>query len=135
MINTQTLQRAVTVAQQIESLQRELDAILGGGFSSSSSAPAKRGRKPKAFSFDAGPSLAAPQRKKRKLSAEAIEKIREGQRRRWAKVKGGKAAPKAEKPEAMKPAKKKSRMSPEGLQRIKDAQAKRWAAVRAKAKK
>ncbi len=127
---TKPWQRAVVIAQQIESLQRELDSILGGGFSSSS-APAKRGRKPKEISFAAEPVEAKPERKKRrKLSPAALEAIREGQRKRWAKAKGGKAAPKAEKPEADQPAKKgkKRKMSPEALERIREAQKKRWAA-------
>lgn len=69
-------------------------------------------------------------RQKRKLSPEAIRRIREGQQRRWVKVRG-EATPSA--PSASKPAKKKRRLSPEGRKAIQDALRRRWAQKRAEA--
>lgn len=110
MINTQSLKRAIVISEKLESLQAELNALLGSGFSSSTSSQGAKSRR-------GG---------RRKLSAEAREKIAAAQRRRWAKAKGGKAEPKPE-----KPAKKKRKMSAEGLARIKAAQKARWDKVRA----
>jgi len=65
---------------------------------------------------------------KRKLSPEALERIREGQRRRWAAAKGGSDAAPA------KSAKKaKRKLSPEGRKAIVAALKKRWAAKKAAA--
>jgi hypothetical protein len=62
-------------------------------------------------------------RKRRKLSAEALQRIREGQRRRWAKVRG--ASEQLPQP-APGPKKQKRRISPEGMKRIIAATKKRW---------
>jgi hypothetical protein len=65
---------------------------------------------------------------KRRLSPEALERIREGQRRRWAAARGGAAAAPA------KAAKKsKRKLSPEGRKAIVAALKKRWAAKKAAA--
>jgi hypothetical protein len=66
---------------------------------------------------------------KRKLSAEAIQRMREGQKRRWAKVKG-ESAPAAKAAPKSKP---KRRMSAAGRKAIAAAQKKRWAAKKAAA--
>jgi hypothetical protein len=85
MIDIKDLKRAIAISEKLESLRAELNSLLGLGFSSS--VPAKRGRKPKIINLEAESVPVAPTRKKRrKLSPEALEKIREGQRRRWAKV-------------------------------------------------
>jgi hypothetical protein len=65
---------------------------------------------------------------KRRLSPEALERIREGQRRRWAAARGGSAAAPAK---AAKKAKRK--LSPEGRKAIVAALKKRWAAKKAAA--
>lgn len=76
------LKRAIAIQEKLDALNGELSALLGD-WSSSGTGGKKRGRTSLAAS-----SLAKPVRKKRrKLSPEALEKIREGQRRRWAKVK------------------------------------------------
>lgn len=83
---------------------------------------------------DGGSSLprtpATTPREKRKLSPEAIRRIREGQQRRWAKVRG-EATPSA--PSASKPAKKKRRLSAEGRKAIQEALRRRWAQKRSEA--
>jgi len=63
---------------------------------------------------------------RRKFSAETVQRMREAQQRRWAKVKGksaSKAAPKASKP--------KRKLSAAGRKAIVDALKARWAAKRA----
>jgi hypothetical protein len=97
--------------QNIDAQIADLRSMLSG--SSASSAPStttKRG---------AG---------KRRLSPEALERIREGQRRRWAAARGGSAAAPAK---AAKKAKRK--LSPEGRKAIVAALKKRWAAKKAAA--
>lgn len=120
MPTIQELKRAVVLSEKIQELQRELDAVLGGSFSSSSG-PATSISKP----------AKGTRKGKRTMSPEAREKIAAAQRRRWklskAEAKGGKAAPVTGKSAKKR---KKSRMSPEGLAKIKAAQARRWAAYR-----
>lgn len=81
-INTLSLRRAISISEKLESLRAELKIVLGDW--SSSGTGKKRGR-------PALSAVAVKPRKKRKLSAEALEKIREGQRKRWAKFKKDKA--------------------------------------------
>jgi hypothetical protein len=63
--------------------------------------------------------------KGRKFSAEAKQKMREAQQRRWAKTRGETVSATEEAPAAAKP---KRRISEEGMQRIIAATKKRWAA-------
>jgi hypothetical protein len=94
--------------QNIDAQIAELRSMLSG--TSASSAPStKRGGA------------------KRRLSPEALERIREGQRRRWAAAKGGAAAP------AKAGKKPKRKLSPEGRKAIVAALKKRWAAKKAAA--
>jgi hypothetical protein len=114
------LKRAIDIAEQIEKLQSQLTALVGGSAPAVSSprtatsapAPAKRGK-----------------RGKRTMSPEARERIAAAQRARWAKSKGAKtpaAAPAAAK--AAKPAKKKGGLTPAGRARLAAAMKARWAA-------
>jgi hypothetical protein len=91
--------------QNVEAQIAELRAMLTG----TPAAPTKRGRT------------------KRKLSPEALERIREGQRRRWATAKGKAAAAPEEAP------KPKRKLSAAGRKAIVAALKKRWAAKRAAA--
>ena len=94
--------------QNIDAQIAELRALLTGT-PPASSATAKRGRT------------------KRKLSPEALERIREGQKRRWAAARGESAtAPE----QASKP---KRKLSAAGRRAIVAALKKRWAAKRAAA--
>jgi hypothetical protein len=97
--------------QHIDGQIAELRAMLNGGSSASNDSEA---RKPK-----------------RKVSAAALKRMREGQQRRWAKVRV-EATPAASEP---KPAKKKRKLSAAGRKAISEATKKRWAAKRAAAKK
>ena len=106
------LKRALAVSEQIEKLQGELAAILGGSQPSTpsqpaASKPAKAGR--------------------RTMSVEAREKIAAAARARWAKVKGTAPAA-AAKPAA--PAKKKGGLTPEGRAKLAASMKARWAARR-----
>lgn len=109
-ISIDTLKEAISIKEQIASLESRLHKILGGGaVPSPFSAPVKttKGR--------------------RKMSAAARAKISAAQKTRWAKAKGT-AAP-AITPAVAKPAKKsKRKLSPEGRARIVAALKKRWAA-------
>ena len=85
------LKRAITLTEKIDALKAELNSLLGGGdWSGSGSVQQVRGKRGRpSKNVDLGTESVEPpvKRKKRKLSPEALEKIREGQRRRWAKVK------------------------------------------------
>ena len=101
------LRKAADIQERIESLQNELNEILGGEVST--------------------PAQASEASKKRKFSAAAKARMRAAQQARWAKIKG--TAPEA------KPAKKaKRKMSAQGLANIRAGVEKRMAA-RAKALK
>jgi len=65
---------------------------------------------------------------RRHFSPEALQRMREAQQRRWAKVRGSSAAASAAKPKA------KRKMSAAGRKAIAEAQKKRWAAKKAAAK-
>ena len=95
------LRTAADIQERIESLQNELNEILGGEVST----PAQTTEAPK----------------KRKFSAAAKARMRAAQQARWAKIK--RAAPSA------KPAKKaKRKMSAQGLANIRAGVEKRMAA-------
>jgi hypothetical protein len=80
---------------------------------------------------------APAKRKKRKISPEALKRMREGQKRRWAKIRGesssepAKNAAPAKAP--VKMARPKRKISAAGLKAIAEAQKKRWAAKKAMA--
>ena len=97
------LKRAIAITEQIDALQSQLAAVLGG------SAPA-------------AVSAAAPaktRKGKRTVSPEARAKMAVAQRARWALRKGG-AAP------AAKPEKKKRGITPEGRAKLAAAMKARW---------
>lgn len=118
------LQRAVAIAEQIQTLEADLASILGDKVSPPAPASAK------------APAKKAP-RGKRTLSPEARERIAEAQRARWAKSKGAAAsAPAAAaKPAAKVKGKKKSKrkISPEAREKMAAAAKRRWAKVKANA--
>ena len=113
------LKRAVQIAEQIQSLEREIAAILGGetkgNESKGESSPVGNGR-----------------RKRRAMSPEARERIAQAQRNRWAKSKGsdgggeGEAAADEGSKAEGKPRRKRT-MSPEARAKIAEATRKRWA--------
>lgn len=70
-ISLETLKRAAEIRQQIIDLESELDSLL-----SSKSAGKKKSSK-----------RAKKKAARRKLSPEAIQRIKDAQKRRWAKVK------------------------------------------------
>jgi hypothetical protein len=82
--------------------------------------------------LNGGPSAAAPEPKARKprrrLSPEALQRMREGQQRRWAKVRGESTTPSEVAPKASKP---KRKLSAAGKAAIVAALKKRWAAKKA----
>src|ERR1035438_4700453 len=92
--------------QNIDAKIAELRAMLTGT-PEASAVPTKRGRT------------------KRKMSPEAIERIREGQKRRWAAAKGQSAAA------PVKASKPKRKLSEAGRKAIVAALKKRWAARKA----
>jgi hypothetical protein len=99
-ITPQQLRRAADIQEKIQSLQQELNQILGGEISTAEPTEAPR---------------------KYKFSAAARAKMRAAQKARWAAIKG--TAPTTE------PApKKKSKMSAQGLANIRAGVAKRMAA-------
>ena len=102
-ISIQALKEAISIKEEISTLEARLNKILAGGelpFPLTSPSSAKTSRK--------------------KMSAAARARIGAAQKARWAKIKG--TAPVA------KAGKKKGGLSPEGRARIIAAQKKRWAA-------
>ena len=103
------LKRAITISEQIESLQSQLASILGGSAPLVGSAPAPTARKVR--------------KGKRTVSPEARAKMAAAQKARWAKKKGGEAP-------AAKPAKRKGGLTPEGRAKLAAAMKARWDARR-----
>ena len=96
------LRRIISIKEQIETLQTELDAFGGETGNAAVGEPIKRGR--------------------RRMSASARRKIGLAQKARWAKVKGS---------EVVSAAPKRRRMSAAGRARIAAAAKARWAKFRA----
>jgi hypothetical protein len=104
------LQRAIQISEQIDKLNAELEALLGGAWVSSGKSAVD---------------VVVPEgRKKGGMSAAGRAKIAAAQRTRWAKVKGEKTEPVAGEPKAKK---KKRKMSAEGRAKIVAAVKARWA--------
>lgn len=95
------LRRALRIAGQIEKLEAQMGAILGGGLGNLA--------------------LAATGKPRRKMSAAARAKIAAAQRARWAKAKGGKT----------KGGRKRGKLSAAGRAAIVAAQKARWAKIKA----
>ncbi|HEY3856450.1 MAG TPA: hypothetical protein VGO67_18860 [Verrucomicrobiae bacterium] len=95
------LRRIISIKEQIETLQTELEAFGGETGNGAVGEPIKRGR--------------------RRMSASARRKIGLAQKARWAKVKGIEVAPVA---------RKRRRMSAAGRARIAAAAKARWAKFR-----
>jgi len=76
-ISADNLRRAASIKDKIESLQSELDAILGGGTEVGNGRASSK-------SIGRG-------KKRLKMSAAARAKIAAAQRARWAKAKAGKS--------------------------------------------
>lgn len=104
------LKRGLEIAEKIAALEAEMNGLFQG----------------KAVARTAIAHSAAPKRGgRRALSPEAIARIRAGQKRRWAKVKGTNA------PVAAKvPAKKKGGLTAAGRAKLAAAMKKRWAAAK-----
>jgi hypothetical protein len=97
------LRKAADIQEKIQSLQNELNEILGGEVPT----PAQATK---------------PGKKRGKVSAAGRARMRAAQIARWAKIKGTAASTTPE----QKP-KKKSKMSAQGLANIRAAQKARWA--------
>jgi hypothetical protein len=114
------LKRAITIKEQIESLESELASVLG---TTPAPAPAP------AVASAVAP---APAKKKKVMSPAARAKIGAAQKARWAKLKET-STPAAKAPAAA-PKKKKRKLSPEGRAKIVAAAKARWAAHKKRAK-
>ena len=80
-----TLEKALAIRQQIETLKSSVDHILGGSAPVVTPVAKRRGRPPKSV---ASPAPAAPViKKKRTMSPEGRARIAAAQKARWAKVK------------------------------------------------
>jgi len=84
MINIKSLKHAIVLQEKIEVLKAELRRTLGSSLSVSTELPKRRGRPSKVTGIEAVSEVAKPKRKKRKMSPEALEKIRAAQKKRWA---------------------------------------------------
>ena len=110
------LKRAITISEQIQSLEAELASILGA--SAKVSAPAK-----------VAAAAVKTVKSKRGLSAEGRARIAAAQKARWAKAKGSTetAAAPAAAPKKAGKRKGKRNLSPEARARIVAAVKRRWA--------
>jgi hypothetical protein len=106
-LTPQQLRRAADIKEEIQSLEKQLNQLLG--------APAE-------FLVEA-----APRKKRRRLSAQAIANIRAGARRRWGKV------PAANRPVGPR-SKGKRKMSAAQKARLSAIAKARWKKVRAQGK-
>jgi hypothetical protein len=101
-VSVRQLERAIKIKAKLETLQAQLDEVLGGD----------------------GTEIPSPFRKKRRMSAAGRAAIAAGARRRWAKIKGEATAPAAaKKPRRKMSAAAKARMSAVAKERWKKAKA------------
>jgi len=105
------LQRALSIAEQIQNLEAELAGIIGGG-------------SPATFILRAA-SKSSAKKGNRTMSAATVARMRASQQARWAKIKGAATAP--SKAPATAP-KKKGGLTPEGRARLAAKMKARWAA-------
>ena len=131
-LSPQQLRKAADIQEKIQSLQKELGQLLGGGVST----PAQPTEAPKKWKFSAAARarMRAAQKarwakikgttpkKKGKMSARGLANIRAAQKARWAKVKAGKVQ------------KPKRKLSAAGRARLAALAKARWAKVKAAGK-
>jgi hypothetical protein len=106
-LTTSQLKSIISIKEQIEALQSQIDSIVAGG-----------GEVPPSFTSD------APTKGRRRMSAAGRARIAAAQRARWAKVKGKEVAAK---PTKMK---KDRRSSPATRAKLAAAAKARWAKAR-----
>jgi len=124
-IDLARLKKAVEIAEEIEKLQSDLSALLGGQPAPVAvSAPAAKAEK--------AASQPVKTKGKRFMSAEARERIAAAQRARWAKTRGGAPAKSAAPASSPVKAKGKRELSPEAREKIAAAARRRWAAAKKK---
>ena len=114
-----SLKRAIEIAEQIERLQSQLAALVGGNPAGTRAAAATTPRVA---------STSPRKRRKRTMSSEARERIAAAQRARWAKTKGTAKAPATKGSKPARKGKKKSGLTPEGRAKLAAAMKARWAA-------
>lgn len=105
-LSLQKLTEALSIKQQINSLERRLSSLFAGGGSSASSSTTSKGK---------------GSRKRKAMSTATRAKLVAAARARWAQRKGGRSSAKA-------PAKKKGGLTAAGRKRLSDAMKARWAA-------
>jgi hypothetical protein len=126
------LRRAVSIREEIESLQEQLESLIGG--SSSVSAPKRRGpgRRPKAVAATEGNEEDAP--RKRRMSAAGRARIAAAARARWAKFRGTSAKPAKAAKEAKAGKAPKRRFNAAARAKLSAAAKARWAKAKADGK-
>jgi hypothetical protein len=132
------IQNAIAIAERIQQLEEELAAVMGGTENANrgsapketTSTPAKRGpgRPPKNAAAAASSTTQPAKRGRKPFSAETKAKMAAAQRARWAGKSGATV-----KPAASKPAQAGKRtMSPEVRARLAAAMKARWATAKKK---
>lgn len=119
-ITSEQLRRAAAIKEQIETLEEQLQNILGGGDFAGSGI--------KALVPASAPSATG----KRRVSAASKAKMAAAQRARWAKIRGESSNGEPTPPGPFR--KKKRQMSPEGRERIAAAARARWRKAKAAGK-
>jgi hypothetical protein len=121
-----TLQKVLSIREQIETLKAAEQQILSGNIVGNGLVAKRRGRPPKSASAASATPAASVVKdgRKGKRSAATIAKMKAAQQARWAKKNG--AAPAAVETPVVKTRKKRT-ISPEGRARIAAAQKARWA--------
>jgi hypothetical protein len=112
-LSAKQLRRAADLKERIDTLQDELDVLLGA-------------------SAVAAEAPAAPM--KRKVSAAARAKMRRAQKERWARLKANNVAPAKAAPAAKAASKRKPKFSAAAKKRLSELAKARWAARKAAGK-
>lgn len=86
------LKRAITIKEQIQSLEAELASILSGAFGAGNTVLAGKRKYTKKGSTEAAPKEAKPKKVRKQMSEEGRAKIVAAQKKRWAKIKKEKKA-------------------------------------------
>ncbi|HZM04858.1 MAG TPA: hypothetical protein VFC44_17805 [Candidatus Saccharimonadales bacterium] len=86
------LRRAVEIREEIESLQGQLQSLIGGGSNAAAPTAARRGRKPGRRAKAAARAAGTRTPGKRRMSAAGRARIAAAARERWAKFRSGSAS-------------------------------------------
>lgn len=122
-LSLEKLKEAVSLREQIHSLEQRLSSIFGSGSVSGSESSTSGGSAKRAAKSDG-------RRRRRAMSSATREKLASAARARWARERGSDTSASSDAPKAVKSSKRKGGITAAGRKKLSDAMRARWAARR-----